>query len=155
MQLPAEGTTPKWLFDALNIRIHVEGETGCQAQKRSEADGRSYKLPYPMMGLGALAGAAFAVWREGRRRYRSRSDDDSEGEDDETYLEDESYMEMSDRAVAGPKGGDVPPELPLVYQHPTLEHEKSGGSRNQSGQKKQISMETLRAWYAQQGIAIV
>lgn len=95
VQLPDEDSNiPQWLFDVLTLKIHIDKATGCQT---TEEDSAGYQLPYPVMGLGAVAGLAVALCRH---RRRDQDDDDDDGDDDdetlddETFFDEESYFEM-------------------------------------------------------------
>lgn len=165
LQLPDSGV-PKWLFDALTMKIYVDKETNCQTTENN-----GYKLPYPLMGLGAVAGIAVALCRE--RRKQRREDQDDEEDDDESYLADdeESYVEMSSRvnSFMNPTPVTLPTVVEELPQNPERESpvqqynppsvSQNPASNSQAGNLppalQEVSLETLREWYEQHGIAIV
>ena len=99
MGLPDDSSNiPEWLFDMLTVKIQVQKGSGCQTEEDYVADNDGYQLPYPLMGLGAVAGLAVAICRD-RRRRRIMSEQEDEDEDDDTIIDDdESYIEMGSRA---------------------------------------------------------
>jgi len=122
-----------WIFDSLTIKIQVQKETGCESSEGRLWSNTPYQYPYPMMGVGILAGLVVALCRsppcrekKKRRSGVSRNTNYAhEMEDDDTYCSEGSYIEMGSTTSSvetgsiassvdsGSTRSDVPPELNL------------------------------------------
>ena len=153
VRLPAGATMYQWVLDTLTIKIHIDEATECKTNSVN-----SYRLPYNLMGLGVLAGIAFALWRDDKMKRRLRNEEEKEKKeynDEETQNDEESYVEMG--TMGSNCSGDSVPTT--SYNPPVsvvnVNVQSRNNPQNSSEPDNKIPLEVLREFYKKKGIAIV